>query len=513
MSGETRSVGLDIFNEIEAEKKITGKKHLLVIAIDDYHPDCKKFHSLKYPVQDANNLTNLLVRSFGFEADVTTVFDAACTDDNIKVAIRKTKEKLKPEDHLVVFFAGHGAVDDGNGYWIVYKESDSVDLHMPVSDVVQRLLGSCRQVLMIVDCCFGGVATKTAYCQALTTQLDKNSSQLAVITSGNIKETVPDKSEFMLALLSLLSNTPFDNLQSFIGAIKSRFDGDARTTITDFVSPDQHKLPFIFENKNKAWIELESKLLELNFNKQSVGTRGLNPFNLLYLRGTKKCGHHLFTYRFLKNNGVTKDDLSFFKPNYISFGGEANGRDYDIWKKIARAFGWGDAGPENIIDVIFKKLETDHWILVVKVDGNCDNKSLQDTLYEFWVKVNDHLTCCSFDYNKNRNKIHFLIWDRRGDSLDIIEDKWKKDFNEDLAKLLHLPPIEFISKQSELRGWYNDTRDNTQALKKEKIFLNLQIQDIAIPNPIEDVICSIVTKCEQEQIHDKFFNQQNFLMQ
>ena len=319
-----------------------GNKYLLAIGIDEYDA-VSPFKPLQYPSKDATELAAVLKDEYGFdEKNVTTVFNKDAAEKKIRNKIIELKQLLKPEDNLVVFFAGHGAAKDKNGYWIAYDAEANIELNLSVSVILDLLIGCCSQVLLIVDCCFSGATTDKAYPKTVFAGLDVINSKFSVITSGNKFEKVPDKSVFMETFLDILKTKNVSSLEGLIGDIKAGLDEKkSATTITSYSSNDQQGLPFILQRKDSVAFELTNSFFELNYTDQiSPKLKGIRLFNLIYLRGTKESGHHIFTHRYFKEAGKNSVTMFNYIPYIISFGRDSQSPDYSLWKHLAKIFGF-----------------------------------------------------------------------------------------------------------------------------------------------------------------------------
>jgi uncharacterized protein len=135
-----------------------ARYHALLIANQAY----RHWPRLHNPVNDAQDLKRMLEQRYGFQA--TLLADATRRD--LFVAFNALRARLKPEDRLVVFYAGHGDIEEstGRGYWVpVDGERDNRSNWVSVVDVTDQInaLG-VRQVLVIADSCYSGTMARSA---------------------------------------------------------------------------------------------------------------------------------------------------------------------------------------------------------------------------------------------------------------------------------------------------------------------------------------------------------------
>ena len=138
----------------------TGKDWAVVVGIDDY----QKVRRLKYAVKDAKDIAQVL-RKQGFH--VTTLFNDQATRHAILKELGSSLiTKVKPEDRVVVFYAGHGETwgvtkDRNMGYLIpVEGQSDALVATGISMGHIRELTNilPARHVLFLMDVCYGGIA-------------------------------------------------------------------------------------------------------------------------------------------------------------------------------------------------------------------------------------------------------------------------------------------------------------------------------------------------------------------
>lgn len=135
-----------------------GAYHALIIGNDDYRylPD------LASPVNDATDLARLLERRYRFRTTVLLNADRY----QILSALNSLRETLTPRDNLLVYFAGHGELDEVNqrGHWLpVDAERDSTANWIPTTAITDILnIIRAKQVLLVVDSCYAGTLTRSS---------------------------------------------------------------------------------------------------------------------------------------------------------------------------------------------------------------------------------------------------------------------------------------------------------------------------------------------------------------
>jgi hypothetical protein len=136
----------------------TARYHALLIANQGY----RHWPRLHNPINDAQDLKRVLEQRYDFQ--VTLLTDASRRETF--AAFNALRAKLKPEDNLLVFYAGHGDIEETTqrGYWVpVDGEKGNRSNWISVVDVTDQInaLG-VRQVLVIADSCYSGTMARTA---------------------------------------------------------------------------------------------------------------------------------------------------------------------------------------------------------------------------------------------------------------------------------------------------------------------------------------------------------------
>lgn len=116
--------------------------------------------------------------------------------DSVYKAIREYYRISKPNDQLIVYFAGHGDVDNellDDGF-IVCTDSKSVE-NDPVRNTyipyvkLQKMLNNipARQVLVLLDVCHGGTFDAKAF------ENEKREADQGTISNKNVLQFLKDK--------------------------------------------------------------------------------------------------------------------------------------------------------------------------------------------------------------------------------------------------------------------------------------------------------------------------------
>ncbi|TAK92836.1 MAG: hypothetical protein EPO09_14500 [Aquabacterium sp.] len=213
---------------------LKGRRLALVVANQAY----QHWPKLETPQADAQAVSDALRQRFGF--DVTMLQNA--TRQQLLAALNRLRMQAGPEDQVVVYYAGHGQMDQvtARGYWIPV-DGDQQDLAQWVSviDVTDQLAAmSARHVMVIADSCYSGTLTRSLLPQ-IDQALSSEQRQLPLghlvkqrvrvaMTSGGLEPVVDggsvDHSLFVRSLLDMLDQVraPVSAQELFAG-VSSRF--------------------------------------------------------------------------------------------------------------------------------------------------------------------------------------------------------------------------------------------------------------------------------------------------
>jgi hypothetical protein len=191
--------------------------HALIIGVSDYEFSAATLPNLDKPVQDAEQLKNILSEYYAFDEEHIYLLTNP-TRENIINAFDQLIELVGTRDNLLIFYAGHGYYDKNTdfGFWLPAnaKPNSRADWipNSTIKDYVSAI--PAKHTLLITDACFGGSIFKTRNTTTMDTrkvfELYKDKSRKA-LTSGNLTE-VPDQSFFLKFLLKVLEENNQDYL-------------------------------------------------------------------------------------------------------------------------------------------------------------------------------------------------------------------------------------------------------------------------------------------------------------
>lgn len=176
-----------------------GDFYLVVIGINKY----LNYTPLKTAVNDAREVKEVLLERYGFETTrLVELYDADATAKRIYAEIRTLAGKIKKDDSLFIYYAGHGYLDEitKSSVWVPVDgvkddpttliDNDNLKKHLNVEAI------KARHILLVSDSCFAGdffarnIAAPKITDAYVRTAFGKVSRE--AITSGGI-EQVTDK--------------------------------------------------------------------------------------------------------------------------------------------------------------------------------------------------------------------------------------------------------------------------------------------------------------------------------
>ncbi|WP_223789069.1 caspase family protein [Marinicella meishanensis] len=138
-------------------KQDLGTYHALVIGNNNYND----LEDLGTAINDAQQVGKVLSENYGYQ---TQILENA-THLEIVQALADYQEKLGKLDNLVVYYAGHGLIDERqDGYWIpTDAKLDDKKTWIP-NNVISEFMSSmnAKHVMVIADSCYSGTMSGSA---------------------------------------------------------------------------------------------------------------------------------------------------------------------------------------------------------------------------------------------------------------------------------------------------------------------------------------------------------------
>jgi len=142
-----------------AAAKTWGAYYALIIGINNY----AEWPALKTAVKDATVVRDTLVSRYGFDKkNVILRVDAEASRLQIIEDLRYLALSVGEHDNLLVYYAGHGQLDDltGDGYWVPaegkLKQSGTWVANSYIKAVLSSEKVKAKNVVVIADSCYSG---------------------------------------------------------------------------------------------------------------------------------------------------------------------------------------------------------------------------------------------------------------------------------------------------------------------------------------------------------------------
>ncbi|MEL6135188.1 MAG: caspase family protein, partial [Bacteroidota bacterium] len=143
--------------EAQAGLQATARNYLMIIGINKY----THWPQLRNAVKDCRDVASTLVNGFQFDTkDVITLFNEEATRENILETLEILQTKVKPEDNVVIYYAGHGYYDRDSevGFWVPVdarrgKTPDFIR-NSTIHDYLRTI--DSKHTFLIADACYAG---------------------------------------------------------------------------------------------------------------------------------------------------------------------------------------------------------------------------------------------------------------------------------------------------------------------------------------------------------------------
>jgi len=150
------SRGISIISDLSHQSGKLGAYRALIIGINDYKDP--KIPDLETAINDAKAMAELLRKRYGFQ--VKLLLNRKATKKAIYQALRNLALSTKPDDSVLIYYAGHGDLDRAynDGWWIPADAKGGDPVTYLDNGQVQKSMRSmkARHVLLISDSCYSG---------------------------------------------------------------------------------------------------------------------------------------------------------------------------------------------------------------------------------------------------------------------------------------------------------------------------------------------------------------------
>jgi len=143
-------------NNIQLNRSKIGSYKAILIGIDNY----TNYPKLKTPLKDIHNISKILSEDYLFE----TIEVINPSRREIFSIINSSLNNATPEDHIIIYYAGHGLVDQetDSGYWVPVDSIKDNDYDLIDVDTITKKISKTKaaHVLVVADSCYSGMMTR-----------------------------------------------------------------------------------------------------------------------------------------------------------------------------------------------------------------------------------------------------------------------------------------------------------------------------------------------------------------
>nr|VFJ59681.1 MAG: TIR domain-containing protein [Candidatus Kentron sp. FW] len=244
-------IGAEEGNDPVAALYDFGKYHALIIGNDDYKKE-SGLNPLENARRDAEAMSKVLREQYGFETKV--LLDA--TRQEIFRALSHFRKTLGDGDNLLIYYAGHGLVDDidestKKGYWLpVDATTDDKANWVSNDDITTSLQAMAKRkkvkhILVVADSCYSGTLTRGV---TISLDYDGNNPDLAfykrlanensytVMTSGGIEEVIDGGGKDGHSIFATAFTEALEEQKNHIVRAKDLFNNNIERKVTDNAS-------------------------------------------------------------------------------------------------------------------------------------------------------------------------------------------------------------------------------------------------------------------------------------
>lgn len=173
---------------------VSPNHYALIISVAAY----ENLSPLKTADADGREVARLLKERYGYQ----TTLLANPTHFEILNALNDLRESLDDDDYLLVYYAGHGKVQDGHGYWIGVDGAANDPTRWIPNEAISDMLDviKARHVLVVSDSCYSGTLTRSGMARVGTAVSEAERAARLAEVAGKRSRTVLTSGELQPVL-------------------------------------------------------------------------------------------------------------------------------------------------------------------------------------------------------------------------------------------------------------------------------------------------------------------------
>lgn len=182
--------------DIAGNKLVIPRSYALVIGVGNY-PNLEGNFQLQYAEKDAESIYSVLISPEGgnFRAEnVKRLIGEEATLENIRRELEEWLPSVaQPEDRVLIYFAGHGFLYQGNGYLAPhdFRMEDPSKFGYPMQSLGEVIGGKiqARWKVLLTDSCHSGVIAPEDSAQLNSRLLNLNTSLFSLTASRDREQS------------------------------------------------------------------------------------------------------------------------------------------------------------------------------------------------------------------------------------------------------------------------------------------------------------------------------------
>ncbi len=184
---------------------MNGGRHIAILIGNSEFSEEPSLSALRCPQRDVEGLAAVLTaQETGLFADPLIFINEP--HHKVLPAINRVFKQAGRRDQILIYYSGHGKQDNAGGLHLATADTevDALETTSIAVDSFRKLIDNhaCKQVALILDCCFGGAAGKDFLKGGVDDQLQQVGRGIYVLTASTATQTAREKDGDEYSLLT-----------------------------------------------------------------------------------------------------------------------------------------------------------------------------------------------------------------------------------------------------------------------------------------------------------------------
>src|SRR5262245_53578549 len=184
---------------------MSGGRHIAILIGNSEFSEESSLSGLRCPQRDVEGLAAALTaQETGLFAEPLIFINEP--HNKILPAINRVFKQAGRQDQILIYYSGHGKQDNAGSLHLATADTevDALETTSIAVDSFRRLIDNyaCKQVALILDCCFGGAAGKDFLKGGVDDQLQQVGRGIYVLTASTATQTAREKDGDEYSLLT-----------------------------------------------------------------------------------------------------------------------------------------------------------------------------------------------------------------------------------------------------------------------------------------------------------------------